>query len=131
MANPLIALQRTNTILYCRRWLETVHFYKKQICLPVVFENDWFVEFRLTDTSFLSIADSARATISDVQGQGMTLTWQVASLVQIKGYLEAQGIATTPVQRRWNALVFYCIDPEGHRLEFWTNEDGNRGHLNE
>ena len=126
MAISQIALQRTNTILYCRRWLETVHFYKNQMGLPVVFENDWFVEFRLTDTSFLSIADSARATISDVQGQGMTLTWQVTSLASIKAYLKAQGIATTPVQRKWNALVFYCTDPEGHRLEFWTNEDGSR-----
>lgn len=46
--------------------METVHFYNKRMSLPVAFENDWFVEFQLTDTSFLSIANSARATISDV-----------------------------------------------------------------
>lgn len=129
MARPDITFQRTNTILYCRRWLETVHFYRDQICLPVVFENDWFVEFQLTDSSFLSIADSARATISDVQGQGITLTLQVASLAPIKAYLDTQGIVTTPVQHRWKALVFYCYDPEGHRLEFWADGDGNGGSL--
>ena len=129
--NPLSILKRTNTILYCRHWIETVHFYKKQICLPTTFENDWFVEFQLTDTSFLSIADSARATISDVQGQGVTLTWEVMDLETVKAHLEMQGIATTPIQRKWNALVLYCTDPEGHRLEFWANENGNGGSLDE
>lgn len=131
MINPCITLQRTNTILYCHHWLETVHFYKNQMCLPVAFENDWFVEFQLTDASFLSIANSARATISDVQGQGVTLTWEVTDLEKAKEHLEIQGIATTPIQRKWGALAFYCTDPEGHRLEFWTNEDKSGGSLNE
>jgi catechol 2,3-dioxygenase-like lactoylglutathione lyase family enzyme len=123
MMNSFLALQRSNTILYCRRWTETIHFYKKQMGLRVAFENDWFVEFQLTDTSFLSIANSARATISDVQGQGITLTWEVQNLEQVKKYLETQRISTTPIKRKWNALVFYCHDPEGHRLEFWANEN--------
>jgi uncharacterized glyoxalase superfamily protein PhnB len=55
-----------------------------------------------------------------------SVTVQLTSLASIKAYLKAQGIATMPVQRKWNALVFYCTDPEGHRLEFWTNEDGSR-----
>jgi catechol 2,3-dioxygenase-like lactoylglutathione lyase family enzyme len=121
--NSLIGLKRTNTILYCRYWIETVTFYKKQMGLPIVFENDWFVEFQLTDTSFLSIANSDRATISDVQGQGVTLTWEVPGLEEVKQQLEGQGILTTAIQRKWGALAFYCHDPEGHRLEFWMNED--------
>lgn len=122
MTKPWITLQRTNTILYCRRWMETVHFYKRILCLPIAFENDWFVEFQLADTSFLSIANSTRATISDVQGQGVTLTWEVTDLEKAKEQLEIQGIITTPIQNKWNALVFYCRDPEGHRLEFWVNK---------
>ena len=125
MTNTLLSLQRSNTILYCRHWIETVRFYKKQMCLQAAFENDWFVEFQLTDTSFLSIANSARATIPDVRGQGITLAWEVRNLEQVKERLEMQEISTTPIQRRWNALVFYCYDPEGHRLEFWANENGN------
>lgn len=120
MKKLLSALHRTNTILYCLRWKDTVYFYKNQLGLPVAFENDWFVEFQLTDTSFLSIANSARATISDVQGQGITLTWEVTELEAIKKQLEAQKIATTLIQQKWNAFVFYCHDPEGHRLEFWA-----------
>ncbi|MCB8973428.1 MAG: VOC family protein [Ardenticatenaceae bacterium] len=131
MIKSSFSLQRSNTILYCHHWIETVHFYKRNICLPVALENDWFVEFQLTDTSFLSIANSARATISAVQGQGVTLTWEVADLEKAKEYLELQGIPTTQIQRKWGALVFYCTDPEGHRLEFWTKENEKRSSLDE
>lgn len=131
MINACITLQRTNTILYCRHWIETINFYNEQMRLPVSFENEWFVEFQLTDSSFLSIANSARATISDVQGQGVTLTWEVADLEKAKEYLELQGITTTQIQRKWGALAFYCTDPEGHRLEFWTKENEKRISLDE
>jgi len=120
---PLIEPKRTNTILYCRYWLETVAFYKDRLKLPVAFANEWFVEFQLTGSSFLSIANADRATIAAVQGQGMTLTLEVANVAAVKAELEKLGITTTPLKRRWNALAFYCSDPEGHRLEFWTAEN--------
>ena len=77
---PPLAIERTNTVLYCERWSETVAFYRSVMGLGVAFENDWFVEFELTASAFLSIADSSRATIAAVQGQGITLTWQVPEL---------------------------------------------------
>ncbi|MCA9950615.1 MAG: VOC family protein [Anaerolineales bacterium] len=30
----------------------------------------------------------------------------------------AQAIETTPIRDKWGARVFYCFDPEGHRIEF-------------
>ncbi|MAT99053.1 MAG: glyoxalase [Anaerolineaceae bacterium] len=124
--NSLIEPKRTNTILYCHHWPETIAFYKDRLKLPVAFANEWFVEFQLTTTSFLSIANAARATITAVQGQGMTLTLEVTNVSAVKAGLEKLGIATTPLKRRWNALAFYCFDPEGHRLEFWTAENEGR-----
>ncbi|MBK8899898.1 MAG: VOC family protein [Anaerolineaceae bacterium] len=121
----LIEPKRTNTILYCRNWQATVDFYRDQLGLPVVFANDWFVEFELTSTSFLSIANAARATIEAVHGQGITLTWQVDDVAASKARLAAQGIATTPIQHKWQAQVCYCTDPEGHRLELWAPEPTN------
>ncbi|MCZ7666833.1 MAG: VOC family protein [Chloroflexi bacterium] len=101
------------------------------MCLPVSFENDWFVEFQLTETSFLSIANSARTTIADVQGQGVTLTLQVADIAQVKEQLGMQDIPTTAIQRKWGAWAFYCYDPEGHRLEFWASRNGHGDSLDE
>jgi catechol 2,3-dioxygenase-like lactoylglutathione lyase family enzyme len=127
MDKPLVFPQRTNTILYCRYWADSVHFYREKLRLLVTFENAWLVEFQLTGSAYVSIADSSRTSIQDVRGQGITLTWKVADLEQAKERLEAQGITTTAVRRRWGALVFYCHDPEGHRLEFWADEEQKGG----
>lgn len=114
-----ITLERTNIVLYCRHWQDTVDFYRQQLGFPVAFENDWFVEFQLTADAFLSIANSRRTSIRDVHGQGITLTWRVANLSATQAELHERGVETTTISRKWDALVFYCRDPEGHRLEFW------------
>ena len=118
-----LAIDRTNTVLYCDRWAETVTFYRSVLGLTVAFENDWFVEFQLTSSSFLSIADSSRATVSAVQGQGVTLTWHVPDLDATRALLQGNGIDVTEIRRRWGADVFYCHDPEGHRIELWSDPD--------
>lgn len=125
--DSLVNCERSNTILYSRRWSETVSFYRDQLGLPVNFENDWFVEFRLTASAYLSIANSTRASIQDVQGQGITLTWKVPDLARTKQLLDNQGIATTAVHQKWTARVFYIYDPEGHRIEFWEDHGRQAG----
>ena len=119
-----LRIQRTNTILYCRTWQPTVHFYREQLGLPVAFENEWFVEFGLTEDSFLSVADAGRATIASVGGQGITVTLQVPDVEGVKDILDEQGVETTPIRHKWGGAVLYCHDPEGHRLEFWSAADG-------
>jgi catechol 2,3-dioxygenase-like lactoylglutathione lyase family enzyme len=116
-----LTIERTNTVLYCERWEATVAFYQSVLGLTVAFRNDWFVEFQLTMSSFLSIADSARATLHSVDGQGVTLTWRVPDLVEVRRLLAASGIEVGEIQRRWGADVFYCHDPEGHRIELWSD----------
>jgi hypothetical protein len=64
---------RTNTILYCLGFKEAVLFYRDKLGLSVKVEKDWFVEFRLTENSFLSIADAMKSTIDAVGGQGIKL----------------------------------------------------------
>ena len=87
----------------------------------MAFENDWFVEFRISDTAFLSIADTSRATIRDVRGEGLTLTWRVANLVRAREVLGGRGVTTSPIKTRWQAQVCYFHDPEGHRIELWSD----------
>lgn len=116
---PLFAVQRTNTILYCAQWATTVAFYRDQLGLPITHATDWFIEFQLGEQAFLSIADQARATIRSTDGAGLTLSWQVTNLVAIQQQLHDLGIATTPLKKKWGAQVLYFHDPEGHRLELW------------
>lgn len=119
--------KRANTILYCRYWPATVAFYRHVLGLPVSFENDWFVEFQLSEGANLSIADASRASIAAVAGQGITLAWQVRDLTHLHAHLAAANAPVTPIRRRWGAWVFYCHDPEGHRLEFWDDGDVQAG----
>jgi catechol 2,3-dioxygenase-like lactoylglutathione lyase family enzyme len=118
---PLLDIDRTNTVLYCERWTETVAFYRSVLGLRVAFQNDWFVEFQLTSSGFLSIADCSRATVAAVDGQGITLTWQVPDIDHARAVLEASAVDVSEPRRRWGANVFYCYDPEGHRIELWSN----------
>ena len=116
-----VSIDRANTVLYCDEWAATVVFYRELLGLEVAHETDWFVEFRLTTDAFVSIADAGRATIDAVGGKGVTLTLHTDALVATRALLDDRGVATTPISRRWGADVFYCHDPEGHRIEFWSD----------
>ncbi len=114
-------LKNTNTILYCKKWQETVDFYQHRLRLPVNFASDWFVEFKLNETANLSIADECRATIKSCGGAGITITLQVESITEAWQYLHNNGLAIEPIREHpWGARVFYFLDPEGHRLEVWS-----------
>lgn len=114
-------IARANTVLYCARWRETVDFYRDDIGLAIEFENAWFVEFRITESAFVSVADSSHASVRAVGGQGITLTFQVDDIVQARDQLLGRGIDVTPIGSRWRALTCYAHDPEGHRIEFWAS----------
>jgi catechol 2,3-dioxygenase-like lactoylglutathione lyase family enzyme len=118
--NEPIRVERANTILYCDRWSECVDFYRTTIGLAVAFENDWFVEFCINDSSMLSVADARRATIESASGAGITLAWRVAAVAEARARLVGLGVEVTTLAARWGSTVCYCHDPEGHRLEFWT-----------
>ena len=118
---PNLTLKSANTILYCKKWSETVAFYQHELGLPITFASDWFVEFQLTDSAHVSIADEKRATIKSGDGAGITLTLQVESADETWQYLYDKGLSLEPVRdHAWGARVFYLFDPEGHRLEFWS-----------
>ncbi len=110
----------TNIILYCEEWEETVKFYKEHLQLPVNFYNDWFVEFCLTSTSRLSVADKRRSSIESCEGKGITLAIETGDIEAAWKYAEMAGLSPTPVKKHpWNAKVFNIFDPEGHRIEMW------------
>jgi uncharacterized glyoxalase superfamily protein PhnB len=114
-------LKSTNTILYCKNWRETVDFYQHSLGLPITFASDWFVEFQLTDTSHLSVADEYRATIKSSSGNGITITLKVEDADATWQQLHNKGVSLEPVRNHpWGARAFYFFDPEGHRLEIWS-----------
>mgnify|MGYP002383631273 FL=1 len=112
-------IKATNTILYCKKWEETVAFYKTGLNLLVIFSNDWFVEFKLNERARISVANPERASIQSGDGKGITISLQVDEIEQVRsGLLEAR-IELSSIKEVWGSKVFYVHDPEGNRLEFW------------
>ena len=113
-------IKRTNTIVYCRLWAETIRFYRDVMGLEVAFQNDWFVEFALTDSACLGIADQSRTTMSSAAGRGLTLSFQIADIESVHQSLIRKGLTPTAIRPDiMEAQVFYLHDPEGTRIEFW------------
>jgi catechol-2,3-dioxygenase len=124
VAMPTFTSITTNIILYCEQWDETLGFYKNLLNLPVNFSNDWFVEFRLSASCRLSIADERRASIKSAKGRGITLALEVEDLEQVHQHMQVAGMRPTSIKHHpWDAHVFYLFDPEGHRIEVWQKCD--------
>ena len=112
-------IKAANTILYCKKWQETVNFYRNGLKLLVISSNDWFVEFKLNEMSRLSVANEARTSIDSNNGKGITISLQVADIDQTRIELIEAGITPTPIKEVWGSKAMYIHDPEGNRLEFW------------
>ncbi|MBU3950342.1 MAG: VOC family protein [Proteobacteria bacterium] len=110
----------TNIILYCKEWEQTVRFYKDRLLLPVNFSTDWFVEFILTASSRLSIANEKRSSIKSCAVKGITLALEVEDIEAVREDMVITGLEPTAIREHsWAARVFYLFDPEGHRIEIW------------
>jgi len=113
-------IHRTNTILYCIRWAATVKFYREMIKLPVLLQKAWIVEFQLTDSSCLSVADASRTSVGGAGGAGLTLSWQVENIDSVCDRMVSDGIDVGPITVTWGAKTFFLFDPEGNRIEIWA-----------
>jgi catechol 2,3-dioxygenase-like lactoylglutathione lyase family enzyme len=111
-----------NTIIYCRHFALSRHFYQEVLKLDISFQkDDWFIEFKVNSGAHLSIADANRCTIAAGDGVGITLSLFVQDLKAAHALFAEHGITTTDIKAKgWRAPYFYVHDPEGTRIEFWT-----------
>ena len=97
-----------------------VAFYQTRLQLPIAASTEWFVEFKLTGTSRLSVADESRTSIKSSSGEGITIGIQVADAITTRAHLKQAELNPTEVKEVWGAKAFYVFDPEGNRIEFWS-----------
>jgi uncharacterized glyoxalase superfamily protein PhnB len=113
-------IKTVNTILYCKKWDETIDFYKNKLRFEVTASLDWFVEFKLNECARLSIANEKRATVKSSGGKGLTITMRVESIYKTFSFLKEAGVNPTAIKdHAWGAKVVHVFDPEGNRIEFW------------
>jgi catechol 2,3-dioxygenase-like lactoylglutathione lyase family enzyme len=113
-------IKRSNTILYCRNWENTVKFYRDVLKFGINHESEWFVEFQLADNTCLSIANAVNTSIKSADGGGITISWQIEDVELTYLRFNELGIKTSKLKNVWGAQAFYIFDPEGHRLELWS-----------
>jgi catechol 2,3-dioxygenase-like lactoylglutathione lyase family enzyme len=111
-----------STILYCSHWRESLHFYREVLGLPTSYEkDDWFIELRISGFAHLSLADAARCTIPAGNGVGVTLSWCIEDLEELRDKLVKANVNVTEISSGgWRLPYFYAYDPEGTRIEFWS-----------
>lgn len=120
MTRPL-KIDCANTIIYCRRWRECVTFYRDGLGFEETFSNDWFVELAITRSARLSVADALRASIESAEGRGLTVTLKVTDARAARKALAARGLVAGEIRRHaWGAEVFHLRDPDGNRVELWS-----------
>ncbi len=113
-------LKAANTILYCKKWDETVAFYRDGLKLLIISSTEWFVEFKLNESARLSVANEARTTVKSGDGRGITISLQVADVEETRAEFVEAGFNPTPIKEIWGSKAIYIHDPEGNRLEFWS-----------
>lgn len=116
----IVQIKSANTILYCKNWDAMVAFYPGTLQLEITTSTEWFIEFELTKTSRLSIANESRTSIKSGSGKGITIGLQVTDLITTRARLRDAGFNPTEVKEVWGAKAFYVFDPEGNRIEFWS-----------
>jgi len=117
----MLEIKSTNTILYCKKWKETVAFYRNKLGLSVNTSRKWFIEFQLNNKSNLSIANEAFTTMTSSQGKGITITLEVKDITATHTKLTESGVNPPQIKNHsWGAKIIHIYDPEGNRVEFWS-----------
>ena len=117
-------IKAANTILYCKKWRETVAFYQDGLKLLAISSNEWFVEFELNEMSRLSVADETRTSIKSGDGKGITISLQVSDIEQTHAELLGVGITLTPIKEVRGQKQFTYVTPKETNLCF--GRDGQR-----
>lgn len=117
----MLKIASSNTILYCNNWEACVQFYQDILQFRLSFaKDDWFRELIVNDGARISLAKVQHCSIPSAEGRGLTLSWQVEELEQLRDYLLGHGVKVSEItSSSWRAPWFYAWDPEGNRIEFW------------
>jgi len=111
-----------NTIIYCKSWSECVAFYRDDLKFEVVFANEWFMEFKVNEAASLSVVDERRSLSGTASGEGVMLSFRVDDVNSVRSEMELLELDPTPIATVWDSPVFSIFDPEGVRIEFWSQD---------
>jgi catechol 2,3-dioxygenase-like lactoylglutathione lyase family enzyme len=111
-----------------RKWAECLAFYRDVLGFRIIDEKRGFVEFEVTPESRIGLIDKGnRGQGTDSVQRGLVLSFCVDDLERARDHLCSHWPGTSDIKEHpWGARIVELKDPEGRRIEFWTQRKGKR-----
>jgi catechol 2,3-dioxygenase-like lactoylglutathione lyase family enzyme len=121
---PALSVRSLHTVLYCRKWKECITFYGDVLGFPVVCTNEIFVEVQPATGARIGLMNAHRTRWPASGGDGFILSFRVSDIEVTHKFLQKKCSGLGPVEDHpWGARLFEIKDPEGRRIEFWSDAD--------
>ena len=123
-----LSVQSYHTVLYCRKWQECISFYRDVLGFPVVFANEMFVEVRPVAGARIGLMNAARTRWPASCGDSFILSFRVSDIGETHQLLQRNyADVGEPKDHTWGARLFEIRDPDGRRIEFWSDAKKSGG----
>jgi catechol 2,3-dioxygenase-like lactoylglutathione lyase family enzyme len=110
-----------HVVLFCRKWDDSVTFYRDILGLPVTDRRKGFLEFQVTPEARIGLLREVRSPASVRRDDRFILSFRVPDIRATHRQLQARCPDLPAVREHpWGAWVFELTDPEERRLEFWS-----------
>jgi len=80
------------------------------------------MEFKVNEAASLSVVDERRSATGTSSGEGVMLSFRVDDVNSVRSEMELLELGPTPIETVWDSPVFSIFDPEGVRIEFWSQD---------
>ena len=121
---PEISVRSLHTVIYCQKWKECISFYTDILGFPVVFTNEIFVEVQPATGARIGLMDAGRTRWPASRGDSFILSFRVADIEETHQCLQRRYTGLGELKdHSWGARLFEIKDPEGRRIEFWSDSD--------
>jgi catechol 2,3-dioxygenase-like lactoylglutathione lyase family enzyme len=115
------AVTSFHAVLFCRKWDESVAFYRDILGFPVTDRKKGFMEFQVTPEARIGLLQEVRSPATNGRDGRFILSFRVPDILETHRQLQARCPDLPAVRKHpWGAWVFELTDPEQRRLEFWS-----------
>jgi len=117
-----LSVKSLHTVLYCRKWQECVTFYRDVLGFPVAAANEIFVEVQPVIGARIGLMNAARTRWPASRGDSFILSFRVSDIEETHQWLQKRFAGVGELKDHpWGARLFEIEDPEGRRIEFWSD----------
>jgi catechol 2,3-dioxygenase-like lactoylglutathione lyase family enzyme len=117
----MLPVKSLHTVFICEKWEDCVSFYRDVLGFSVVYERERFVEFQVTPDACIGILKPLHSDAPRPSHDRVILSICVEDIEEAHAELKARFPGLPAVRTHpWGPRVFEFRDPEGWRIEIWS-----------